>query len=209
MAPPGAPAAASPSGWGKRERPWSAPATAPAPERSAPTTRAGPTIEETAELVDAIGGVGIAEVVDHLDASQVAALAERLRAEHGHVDILVNDIWGAETLKGGPSQWGVPLWELDLDAGLRILRLGVETHLITSHHLLPLLVDRPGGLVVEVTDGTAAYNADHFRISVFYDLVKVAVSRLAWSQGHPPLSRQLALGTMTARPWRVPPTIAR
>jgi NAD(P)-dependent dehydrogenase (short-subunit alcohol dehydrogenase family) len=142
------------------------------------------TIEETAELVTALGGVGIAEVVDHLDPDQVAALAERIATDHGHIDVLVNDIWGAETLKGGPSDWGVPLWELDLDAGLRLLRLAVDTHLITSHHLLPLLVREPGGLVVEVSDGTAAYNADHYRISVFYDLAKVAVNRLAFSQGH-------------------------
>ena len=50
------------------------------------------------------------------------------------------------------------MWEHDLDAGLRLLRLGVGTHLITSHHALPLLIRRPGGLVVEVTDGTAEYN---------------------------------------------------
>jgi NAD(P)-dependent dehydrogenase (short-subunit alcohol dehydrogenase family) len=56
--------------------------------------------------------------------------------------------------------------------------------LITSHHLLPLMVGRPGGLLVEVTDGTAAYNADQYRISVFYDLAKVAVNRLGFSQGH-------------------------
>jgi NAD(P)-dependent dehydrogenase (short-subunit alcohol dehydrogenase family) len=142
------------------------------------------TIEETAELVDAAGGEGVAEVVDHLDPVQVAGLAERLRADHGHIDVLVNDIWGAEVLKGGPPDWGRPLWEHDLDAGLRIVRLGIETHLVTSHRLLPLLTDRPGGLVVEVTDGTTAYNATHHRISVFYDLVKVAVNRLAFSQGH-------------------------
>ena len=112
------------------------------------------------------------------------ALAERIRAEHGHIDVLVNDIWGAEVLKGGPPQWNTPLWKLDLDGGLRILRLGVETHLITSHHLLPLLVDRPGGLLVEVTDGTRHYNESHYRISVFYDLAKVSVNRLAFSQGH-------------------------
>jgi NAD(P)-dependent dehydrogenase (short-subunit alcohol dehydrogenase family) len=142
------------------------------------------TIEETAELVDAAGGEGVAEVVDHLDPAQVAGLAERLRADHGHIDVLVNDIWGAEVLKGGPPDWNRPLWEHDLDAGLRIVRLGIETHLVTSHRLLPLLTDRPGGLVVEVTDGTNAYNATHHRISVFYDLVKVAVNRLAFSQGH-------------------------
>lgn len=142
------------------------------------------TIEETAELVTTLGGEGVAEVVDHLDPTQVAALAERIAARHGRIDVLVNDIWGAETLKGGPEAWDVPLWELDLHAGLRILRLAVDTHLITSHHLLPLLVRQPGGLLVEVSDGTWAYNADHYRISVYYDLAKVAVNRLAYSQGH-------------------------
>lgn len=142
------------------------------------------TIEETAELVTDLGGNGVAEVVDHLDADQVQGLADRIRRDHGHIDVLVNDIWGAELLKGGPSEWDTPIWELDLDTGLRILRLAIDTHLITSHHLLPLLVDRPGGLLVEVTDGTTAYNASHYRISVFYDLAKVAVNRLAFSQGH-------------------------
>ena len=142
------------------------------------------TIEETAELVTDLGGNGVAEVLDHLDADQVQGLADRIRRDHGHIDVLVNDIWGAELLKGGPSEWDTPIWELDLDTGLRILRLAIDTHLITSHHLLPLLVDRPGGLLVEVTDGTTAYNASHYRISVFYDLAKVAVNRLAFSQGH-------------------------
>jgi NAD(P)-dependent dehydrogenase (short-subunit alcohol dehydrogenase family) len=142
------------------------------------------TIEETAELVTSLGGVGVAHAVDHLDPAQVASLADRVRHDHGHVDVLVNDIWGAEVLKGGPAQWDTPIWEHDLDAGLRILRLAIDTHLITSHHLLPLLVDEPGGLVVEVTDGTTAYNASNYRISVFYDLAKVAVNRLAFSQGH-------------------------
>jgi NAD(P)-dependent dehydrogenase (short-subunit alcohol dehydrogenase family) len=142
------------------------------------------TIEETAELVTALGGEGIAVAVDHLDPEQVAALAARVRDEQGRLDVLVNDIWGAEVLKGGPAQWDTPLWELDLDVGLRILRLAVDTHLITSHHLLPLLVERPGGLVVEVTDGTTEYNAGEYRISAFYDLAKVSVNRLAFSQGH-------------------------
>lgn len=142
------------------------------------------TIEETAELVTRLGGVGIAVQVDHLDAAQVASLAERVRDDHGQVDVLVNDIWGAEVLKGHPPSWNTPIWQHDLEAGLRILRLAIDTHLITSHHLLPLLVDRPGGLLVEVTDGTAAFNADRYRISVFYDLAKVAVNRLGFSQGH-------------------------
>ena len=142
------------------------------------------TIEETAELVDSLGGTGIAVPVDHLDSTQVAALAQRLREEFGRIDVLVNDIWGAEVLKGGPDRWNTPIWEHDLETGLRILRLAVETHLITSHHLLPLLITRPGGLLVEITDGTAAHNASNYRISVYYDLAKVAVNRLAFSQGH-------------------------
>jgi NAD(P)-dependent dehydrogenase (short-subunit alcohol dehydrogenase family) len=142
------------------------------------------TIEETAELVTALGGNGIPVVVDHLDPGQVMSLAKQIRDTHGHIDILVNDIWGAEQLKGGPSDWNTPIWQLDLQKGLRILRLAIDTHLITSHHLLPLLIDRPGGLVVEVTDGTTDYNAARYRISVFYDLAKVSVNRLAFSQGH-------------------------
>jgi NAD(P)-dependent dehydrogenase (short-subunit alcohol dehydrogenase family) len=142
------------------------------------------TIEETAELVTNLGGRGIAAVVDHLDPARVEALAGRIRAEHGHIDVLVNDIWGAEVLKGGPDEWDTPVWEHDLAKGLRILRLAIDTHLITSHYLLPLLIDRPGGMLVEVTDGTTAYNATHYRISVYYDLAKAAVNRLAFSQGH-------------------------
>lgn len=142
------------------------------------------TIEETAALVDALGGVGVAAQVDHLVQDEVRALARRLHADYGGIDVLVNDIWGAELLKGPPSSWNTPIWQHDLDDGLRILRLGVETHLVTSHFLLPLLIARPGGLLVEVTDGTAAHNAEHYRISVFYDLAKVAVNRLAFSQGH-------------------------
>ena len=142
------------------------------------------TIEETADLVTAAGGRGVAEQVDHLDPAQVRRLAERIATEHGHLDVLVNDIWGAEVLKGGPADWNTPIWEHDLDAGLRILRLALDTHLITSHHLLPLLVDQPGGLLIEVTDGTTEYNASNYRISVYYDLAKVAVNRLAFSQGH-------------------------
>jgi NAD(P)-dependent dehydrogenase (short-subunit alcohol dehydrogenase family) len=141
------------------------------------------TIEETADLVTQLGGTGIAIAVDHLVPQQVKALADRIRADHGHIDVLVNDIWGAEVLKGGPADWNTPIWAHDLDKGLRILRLAIDTHLITSHHLLPLLIDRPGGLLVEVTDGTTGYNASRYRISVYYDLAKVAVNRLAFSQG--------------------------
>jgi NAD(P)-dependent dehydrogenase (short-subunit alcohol dehydrogenase family) len=138
------------------------------------------TIEETADLIAAAGGEGIALRVDHLEADQVARLVERIDSDHGRLDILVNDIWGGEKL----FDWNAKLWEHDLDNGLRLLRLAVETHVITSHHALPLLVGRPGGLVVEMTDGTADYNAVNYRVSAFYDLAKASVLRLAWSQGH-------------------------
>ena len=142
------------------------------------------TIEETAEMTTRLGGRGVAIPIDHLDPSQVESLRDRIAQDFGRVDVLVNNIWGGELLKGMPHEWNQPIWEVDLDKGLRILRLAIDTHLITSHYLLPLMVEQPGGLLVEVTDGAASYNVDHYRISVYYDLAKTAVNRLAFSQGH-------------------------
>jgi NAD(P)-dependent dehydrogenase (short-subunit alcohol dehydrogenase family) len=135
------------------------------------------TIEETADLVTEAGGKGIAVQVDHLVAEQVERLVARIRAEQGRLDILVNDVWGGENLK----EWDKPVWGHNLENGLRLLDLGVRTHLITTHFALPLLIERPGGLLVEVTDGTDAYNAAHYRINPFYDLAKVSVNRMAWA----------------------------
>ncbi|MEV0622582.1 SDR family oxidoreductase [Nonomuraea sp. NPDC050404] len=138
------------------------------------------TIEETAELVTAAGGQGIAVQVDHLEREQVKSLVDRIRRDHGRLDVLVNDIWGGEHL----AQWDTPLWRHDLDAGLRLLRLAIDTHVITSHYALPLLIERPGGLVVEMTDGTKDYNDDNYRVSFFYDHAKSAVIRLGFAQAH-------------------------
>ncbi|MEU9077874.1 SDR family oxidoreductase [Kitasatospora sp. NPDC004745] len=138
------------------------------------------TVEDTADLVTAAGGTGIAVPTDHLVPARVAALVERIDAEQGRLDVLVNDIWGGENLFG----WNVPVWEHDLDDGLRLLRLAVETHAVTSHHALPLLLRHPGGLVVEMTDGTAEYNGATYRNSFFYDLAKSSVLRMAFSLGH-------------------------
>ena len=137
------------------------------------------TIEETAELVTAAGGEGIAVAVDHTDAAAVEALVRRIDAEQGRLDVLVNDIWGGEKL----AQWNTPVWEHDLEGGLHMLRLAIDTHIITSHFALPLLIRRPGGLVVEMTDGTREYNAANYRLSTFYDLAKWSVLRLAFAQG--------------------------
>jgi NAD(P)-dependent dehydrogenase (short-subunit alcohol dehydrogenase family) len=146
-------------------------------ERQSEYGRQSETIEETAELVMAAGGKGIAVPTDHLVSEQVKTLVDRIRTEKGWLDILVNDVWGGERL----FEWDKSVWEHNLENGLRLLRLGVDTHLITAHHALPLLIERPGGLLVEVTDGTAEYNADHYRLSPFYDLAKVSVNRMAWA----------------------------
>jgi NAD(P)-dependent dehydrogenase (short-subunit alcohol dehydrogenase family) len=151
------------------------------------TTRAGrseynrpETIEETAELVDQAGGQGIAVQVDHLDPLQVEALIARIEREQGQLDILVNDIWGGEYM----VEWNVPVWEHSLEKGLRMLRLAVDTHIITSHYALPLLIRKPHGLVLEITDGTKAYNEEHYRLSLFYDLAKTSILRIAKSLAH-------------------------
>ncbi|MEW5928973.1 MAG: SDR family oxidoreductase [Gemmatimonadota bacterium] len=147
------------------------------------------TIEDAAEAVTAAGGEGVAVRADHLDPAQVRSLVERIDADHGRLDVLVNDVWGGERL----IEWNVPVWEHSLEGGLRMMRLGIDTHLVTSHFALPLLVRRPGGLVVEMTDGTAEYNAANYRLSVFYDLVKTSVVRMAWG-----LARELAPHGCTA-----------
>lgn len=147
------------------------------------------TIEETAELVDAAGGHGIAVQVDHTRPEQVRGLVTRIERDHGALHVLVNDIWG----QAGEPEWDKPVWESDLDSGLRLLRLGVETHAITSHFALPLLLRSPGGLVVEMTDGTDEYNATNYRVSFFYDVAKGAVSRMAFA-----LARELGPRGATA-----------
>ena len=134
------------------------------------------TIEETAELVREAGGEGIAVPTDHLEPAQVERLVARIRREEKRLDLLINDIWGGERL----IEWNTPLWKHSLEKGFRMLRLAIDTHLITSHYALPLLLAEPGGLLVEMTDGTAEYNATHYRLNAFYDLAKTSVTRLAW-----------------------------
>jgi NAD(P)-dependent dehydrogenase (short-subunit alcohol dehydrogenase family) len=137
------------------------------------------TIEETAALVDEAGGRGIPVRVDHLVPEEVAALVARIDDEQGALHVLVNDIFGATTM-----EWDKPVWEASLDVGLRLLRLQVDTHVITSHYALPLLIRSPGGLVVEVNDGTDEYNADNYRVWFFYDLAKASVGRMAFALAH-------------------------
>ena len=150
------------------------PATADRPE----------TIEETAEMVTARGGRGRHVRVDHTKPAEVRALFERVAKEEGHVDVLVNDVWGGDSL----TAWGKPLWEHSLEDGLTMLRQAVHSHIVTSHFGIPLMLER-AGLLVEITDG------DHygFRGNFFYDLVKTSVIRMAFA-----LSKELRRTRVTA-----------
>ncbi|GMV59859.1 MAG: short-chain dehydrogenase [Betaproteobacteria bacterium] len=137
------------------------------------------TIEETAALVTAAGGRGVALRVDHLVPDEVRALVARIADEQGALHVLINDIFGATKI-----EWNKTVWESDLDYGLHMLRLAIDTHAITSHFAAPLLIRSPGGLVIEVNDGTDEYNATRYRNSFFYDLAKAAVNRMAFALGH-------------------------
>ncbi|MFE9257137.1 SDR family oxidoreductase [Streptomyces sp. NPDC006879] len=148
-------------------------------ERASEVGRKTETIEQTAELVTAAGGEGVPLPADHLDPAQVGAVIARIDADHGRLDLLVNDLWGGEHL----VVFGKRMWETGLEQGLRMLDLGVRSHIITSHHALPLLVRHPGGLIVEVTDGTAETNR-RFRENFYYDLAKNAPIRMAHNLAH-------------------------
>ena len=133
------------------------------------------TIEETGDLMRAAGGEGSALVVDHEDPAAVAELVATIERERGRLDVLVNDIFGGDRY----MEWDKPLWEHDWDGGLRMLQMGVHTHLITSHAAIPLMLRGTQGLVVEMTDGTAEANADFRRnVGFYYDLVKANVERI-------------------------------
>ena len=148
------------------------------------------TIEETGELLAAAGGQGTALVVDHEDPAAVADLVARVEADQGRLDVLVNDIFGGDRY----AQWDTPMWEHDLAGGLRMLRMGVDTHLITAHTALPLLLRNDRGLLVEMTDGTAEVNAGYReRVGFFYDLVKANVGRIILA-----LTRELGDRPVTA-----------
>ncbi|MFD7921814.1 SDR family oxidoreductase [Streptomyces sp. NPDC059740] len=150
--------------------------------RASEVGRTTETIEETAELVTAAGGTGVAVPTDHLDQAAVRALTERVAREAGRLDVLVDGVWGGDHLMDHPGDFGRPMWELDLDKGLRMLRLGVESHLITLRYALPLLTARPGGLLIELTDGTAGFMR-RYRDHLYFDLAKSAPIRMVFGLG--------------------------
>jgi NAD(P)-dependent dehydrogenase (short-subunit alcohol dehydrogenase family) len=142
--------------------------------RGKPATKNRPeTIEKTADLVTAAGGLGIAVQVDHTDEKQVAALFKRVWRERGRLDVLVNDVWGGDDL----TEWGKPIWDLSMEKGFQMMQRAVNAHIITSRHGLPLMVERDAGLVVEITDG--AFQG--YRGTLFYDLSKITAIRLAYA----------------------------
>ena len=139
------------------------------------------TIEETGDLIAAAGGDGSALRVDHLDVEAVRRLVDRIRHDQGRLDVLVNDIFGGDRY----AQWDKPLWEHDLVGGLRMLRMGVETHIVTSAVALPLMLETGSGLLVEMTDGTSSVNAQvRAGVGFYYDFVKASVDRLVQNLTH-------------------------
>jgi NAD(P)-dependent dehydrogenase (short-subunit alcohol dehydrogenase family) len=140
--------------------------------RGKPATGNRPeTIEETAEMVTARGGVGIYAQVDHTVREQVRALFERVKSEQGRLDVLVNDVWGGDEL----TEWRKPFWEHSLQQGLLMLERAVHSHIITSHYGVPLMIEGGQGLIIEITDGIDY----RYRGSLFYSLAKVSTIHLA------------------------------
>lgn len=150
------------------------------------------TIEATGDLIRAAGGTGSALIVDHEDPAAVAGLVAAIKREHGRLDVLVNDILGGDRY----AEWDKPVWEHDWHGGLRMLQMGVRTHLITCQAAIPLMLrtaaaDGTQGPVIEMTDGTSEANAQFRRnVGFYHDLVKANVERMvkgltAELTGHP------------------------
>jgi NAD(P)-dependent dehydrogenase (short-subunit alcohol dehydrogenase family) len=158
--------------------------------RGRPATPGRPeTIEETAELVTAAGGRGIAVRVDHTNSTDVKKLVAGIKRRHEGLDILVNDVWGGDAL----TEFGKPFWTLNLDNGLRMLHQAIHSHIITSHYAVPLMLGRGRGIIFEITDGDAFY----YRGNLFYDLVKISVIRLAFAMARELRKRHIVSVALT------------
>jgi len=147
------------------------------------------TIEETAELVTAAGGLGIAVRVDHTVPAEVKKLVAGIKRRHKHLDILVNDVWGGDAL----TEFGKPFWKVNLENGLQMLKQAIHSHIITAHYAAPLMLGRSGGIILEITDGDAFY----YRGNIFYDLVKISVIRLAFAMSRELRKRDIASVALT------------
>jgi NAD(P)-dependent dehydrogenase (short-subunit alcohol dehydrogenase family) len=147
------------------------------------------TIEETAELVTAAGGHGIAVRVDHTQPEDVKKLAAGIKQRHKGLDILVNDVWGGDAL----TEWGKTFWTVNLENGLGMLKQAIHSHIITSHYAVPLMLGRGTGIIFEITDGDAFY----YRGNLFYDLVKISVIRLAFAMARELRKRDIVSVALT------------
>src|SRR6202795_2424002 len=147
------------------------------------------TIEETAELVTAAGGHGIAVKVDHESPAEVKKLAARIKRQHRGLDILVNDVWGGDAL----TEWSKPFWTVSLENGLKMLKQAVHSHIITAHYAAPLMLGRRGGIIFEITDG----DTFSYRGNLFYDLVKISVIRLAFAMARELRKREIVSVALT------------
>jgi NAD(P)-dependent dehydrogenase (short-subunit alcohol dehydrogenase family) len=147
------------------------------------------TIEETAELVTAAGGRGIAVRVDHTQPAEVKKVVARIKRQHKGLDILVNDIWGGDPW----TEWSKPFWKVNLENGLKMLKQAVHSHIITAHYAAPLMLGRPGAIIFEITDGDAFY----YRGNLFYDLVKISLIRLAFAMSRELHKRKIAALAVT------------
>jgi len=146
-------------------------------------------IEETAELVTAAGGLGVAVKVDHTNPAEVKRLVDTIKRRHKGLDILVNDVWGGDAL----TEWGKPFWKLNLKKGLGMLKQAIDSHIITSYHAVPLMLGRRGAIIFEITDGDAFY----YRGNLFYDLVKISVIRLAFAMARELRKRDIVSVALT------------
>src|SRR5438132_1804403 len=167
------------TGRSSRERTRGWPATPGRPE----------TIEETAELVTAGGGRGIAVRVDQTRPADVKKLVAGIKRRHKGLDILVNDVWGGDAL----TELGKTFWTVNLDNGLRMLKQAIHSHIITSHYAVPLMLGRGRGIIFEITDGDAFY----YRGNIFYDLVKISVIRLAFAMARELRKRDIVSVALT------------
>jgi len=158
-------------------------------QRRPPTPGRPETIEETAELVTAAGGRGIAVRVDHTEPADVKKLVATIKRRHKGLDILVNDVWGGDAL----TEFGKAFWTVNLDNGLRMLKQAIHSHIITSHYAVPLMLGRGKGIIFEITDGDAFY----YRGNIFYDLVKISVIRLAFAMARELRKRDIVSVALT------------
>ena len=157
--------------------------------RKQPTPGRPETIEETAELVTAAGGCGIAVRVDHTEPADVKKLVARIKRWHKGLDILVNDVWGGDAL----TEFGKTFWTVNLENGLGMLKQAIHSHIITSHYAVPLMLGRGRGIIFEITDGDAFY----YRGNLFYDLVKISVIRLAFAMARELRKRDIVSVALT------------